>query len=253
MVQKEQIYIKPYKVYRTLHIYLPKDYYESSQQYPVMYMFDGHNLFYDQDATYGKSWGLKDFLDHYEKPLIIVGLECNHEGNERLKEFSPYSFSIPKIGSIYGTGDQLMSWMATELKSWVDQRFRTYPQRECTGLGGSSMGGLMSLYGVIHYNKVFSKAACLSPAIFGCKERLIEEMAQKSISPDTRVYISLGSEEIPRGGYFQIQRLNDAKIFEEAFKSRGASSVFHIIEGGQHNEASWEKENRMYLDYLWRS
>ena len=55
--------------------------------------FDGHNLFLNSDATYGKSWGLADFLDHYDKKLIIVGIECNHEGNERLSEYCPYNLN----------------------------------------------------------------------------------------------------------------------------------------------------------------
>ena len=66
MVEKFDIVITPLGLERTIHVYLPEDYYDSDEQYPVMYMFDGHNLFYDYDATYGKSWGLKEFLDTYE-------------------------------------------------------------------------------------------------------------------------------------------------------------------------------------------
>lgn len=92
MVEKFEIMITPFQCMRTIHVYLPDNYNESQEQYPVMYMFDGHNLFFDEDATYGKSWGLKDFLDNYDKKLIIVGIECNHEGHERLNEFSPHTY-----------------------------------------------------------------------------------------------------------------------------------------------------------------
>ena len=71
MVEKFEIMITPFQCMRTIHVYLPDNYNESQEQYPVMYMFDGHNLFFDEDATYGKSWGLKDFLDNYDKKLII--------------------------------------------------------------------------------------------------------------------------------------------------------------------------------------
>ena len=81
MIEKFDVYIEPFQLWRTMHVYLPKHYYETDERYPVMYMYDGHNLYNDQDATYGTSWGLSDFLDHYDKPFIIVGMECNHEGH----------------------------------------------------------------------------------------------------------------------------------------------------------------------------
>ena len=71
---------------RPLHIWLPDDYYDCFDYYPVMYFFDGHNLFLDADATYGKSWGLKEFLENWGKKMIIVGIECGHDGQERLSE-----------------------------------------------------------------------------------------------------------------------------------------------------------------------
>ena len=71
MLEKYDVYLRPFNCQRILHIYLPNDYYQSDERYPVVYMFDGHNLFLNSDATYGKSWGLADFLDHYDKKLII--------------------------------------------------------------------------------------------------------------------------------------------------------------------------------------
>lgn len=252
MIHKEQVYITPFQLYRTLHIYLPSDYRQSQKRYPVMYMFDGHNLFMDQDATYGKSWGLASFLDAYEKPFIIVGLECNHEGNKRLSEFSPYTFSTPSLGPIYGQGDQLMEWMVQELKPYIDARYRTMPFRECTGIGGSSMGGLMALYGILRYNSIFSKAACLSSAIFGCKEKLSTQMQNSEISPDTRIYLSLGTQEI-KPGVFQEQRIKDMQLLAEEFTRRHVACWFHLVQGGQHNEATWGAQNKAFFDYLWRS
>ena len=62
MIEKRDIFFPPAGKLRRLHIHLPEDYYETDRRYPVMYFFDGHNLFSDSDATYGKSWGLEDFL-----------------------------------------------------------------------------------------------------------------------------------------------------------------------------------------------
>ena len=75
MLEKYDVYLRPFNCQRILHIYLPNDYYQSDERYPVVYMFDGHNLFLNSDATYGKSWGLAEFLNHYDKKLIIVGIE----------------------------------------------------------------------------------------------------------------------------------------------------------------------------------
>ena len=115
MIKKIKTYITPFQLERTLHIALPDNYYETQERYPVMYMYDGHNLFHDNDATYGKSWGLESFLGYYDKPFIIVGIECNHEGQERLNEFSPYTFDNSHFGHIDGKGQLLMDWVIEEL------------------------------------------------------------------------------------------------------------------------------------------
>lgn len=94
MVTKESILIEPFGCERTLHIYIPDDL-APGERVPVLYMFDGHNLFYDSDATYGKSWGMKKYLDKHHTRLMVVGLECNHEGWSRLDEFSPTAMTIP--------------------------------------------------------------------------------------------------------------------------------------------------------------
>ena len=75
MTEKYDVMFTPAGELRRLHIYLPDNYNESDERYPVMYFFDGHNLFYNEDATYGKSWALKDFLDNWGKDMIIVGME----------------------------------------------------------------------------------------------------------------------------------------------------------------------------------
>lgn len=250
MIHKFNVFITPFQLNRTIHLYLPDDYDYTDERYPVMYMYDGHNLFYDEDATYGKSWGLKDFLDHYDKKIIIVGIECNHEGRERLNEFCPYTLPQSYLGDITGKGEQLMDWVIEELKPYIDQHYRTIPFRECTGIAGSSMGGLMALYTVIKYNQYFSKAACLSSAIGICQYQLHNELSHADISPDTRVYMSHGKRETRGKEHLEnIQRLLSS--FYSEFVKRGAACYINIT-NGKHNEASWEKENLTYMDFLWK-
>lgn len=101
----------PFGKKRRLHIYLPNDYYESNEEYPVMYMYDGHNLYDDRDATYGKSWGLVDFLNNYDKKFIVVGIECSHDGYERLDEYCPYTLKNTFLGPRNGYGNKYMEWV----------------------------------------------------------------------------------------------------------------------------------------------
>lgn len=251
MIEKFEVSITPFGLNRRIHVYLPKNYYDSDEKYPVMYMFDGHNLFHDEDATYGKSWGLEEFLDHYDKKFIMVGLECNHEGNERIIEFSPYTYSTHYWGMVVGKGAELMDWFIHEFKPMIDKKYRTIPFRECTGIGGSSMGGLMALYSVIKYNQYFSKAACISSAIFAGKDQLLQELHNSSMSPDTKVYLSIGTSEA-KSRFLHEQRLYDNMIFSNYFKEIGVSCMLNVVTGGQHNETSWEKENSTYFDYLWK-
>ena len=251
MVFKETVHITPFDLDRTLHIYLPDDYDRSGDRYPVMYMFDGHNLFADEDATYGKSWGLADYMDRSRRKMIIVGLECNHEGNKRLEEFSPYDFHDFNGEVIPGRGGVLMEWMTGQLKPLIDRELRTRPQREWTGIGGSSMGGIMALYSIVRHNDIFSRAACLSTAVTLCYSRLKEEIRRAGdLLPDTRVYLSWGSKESgckPGLVRYTCENLELSHMLTE----RGADSYPFLLRGGAHCEADWEKQNKRYMDFLW--
>ena len=131
MIIKETLYYDPAGEDRTVHIYLPDNYNETDERYPVMYFFDGHNLFLDSDATYGKSWGLKEFLDGWQKPMMVVGLECSHQGNHRLDEYCPYDANLMN-NNIHGEGRETMDWIVGTLKPYIDKNYRTYSFREAT-------------------------------------------------------------------------------------------------------------------------
>lgn len=242
MIEKRDIFFPPAGKLRRLHIHLPEDYYETDRRYPVMYFFDGHNLFSDSDATFGKSWGLEDFLQAWEKPILIVSIECGHEPGERIAEYCPYKMDETcYLGPIDGYGDATAAWMARELKPMIDQEYRTYPHREATGIGGSSMGGLMSLYSVIAHNDVYSKAACLSSVIFA---PLLQAAQDLPLHLDTRVYLSWGTEESRATGRLSQQ-------MEAILQTKGILTRAYAQAGGEHCEGDWEKQNGLYMDYLW--
>lgn len=225
---------------RNVYIYLPLQYeYEPKQRYPVLYMFDGHNVFFDQDATYGKSWGLGKYLDRTATPLIVVAVECNHSPeNGRLSEYSPFDFDDPHYGKFAGRGQETMEWFIRKLKPRIDREYRTLKDRDHTFIMGSSMGGLMSLYAVLKYNKVFSRAAALSPSIWVAPEKLRELVRRAPLSPDTVVYMDYGSREM---GFHADMEAAFANLGAQML-SRRLKLTLRIVPDGDHCEACWEKQ-----------
>lgn len=256
MIIKRDFIYTPKGENRRLHIYLPEDYYRSAERYPVMYFFDGHNLFSDADATYGKSWGLKEFLDGWRKKMIVVGMECSHTGNERLEEYLPYPASDSFFGPLAVQGDATLEWILREVKPMIDFEYRTMPFRECTGIAGSSMGGLMAIRAVVHYNRWFSKAACVSSAIGFCPREVLADVNSTDITPDTRVYLSWGSREAwGEHDPLHEDKRSDSYRWNRAIARRvdkcGGTAWAYCQEGGGHSEADWEKQVPGFMDFLW--
>ena len=255
MVIKRDVLFTPANKIRGLHIYLPEGYNESDERYPVMYFFDGHNLFFNEDATYGTSWGLKTFLDGWSKKIIIVGIECGHDGNERLVEYCPYTFHGKFWGgTLEGTGHQTLQWIVSTLKPLIDLEYRTWSHREATGIAGSSMGGLMALCGAVCYNDWFSKAACVSSTILPCMGPLRRDIRNSSIHEDTRIYLSFGTEEAfrpnpldPMKSLTAVQNLTIRKDLS----GRGVQTDLYCQIGGSHSEASWGLQIPRFMDFLW--
>ncbi len=232
---------------RRAYVYLPQALEsDAGRRFPVLYMFDGHNVFFDQDATYGKSWGLGEYLDAHQTPLIVAAVECNHDPNNgRIAEYAPYSFSSQMLGTIKGRGPQTMDWLIHSFKPEIDRCYPTKPDRQHTFIAGSSMGGLMSLYALSCYNTVFSRAAALSPSVDCCTDRLAALIRKAEIGADSVLYMDMGEEEpgaqdMARS-FWRIGRL---------MAERGARLTARIVPGGRHCEASWEKQIPFFLPAL---
>ncbi len=231
---------------RRVYIYLPEDYGKADARYPVLYMFDGHNVFFDEDATFGKSWGMNDYMLKTGKQLIIVAVECNTEGHKRLEEYSPVDFVYGPVGEIRGRGDKYMEWLVNCLKPAVDQEFRTLPGREHTSIAGSSMGGLMALYAACVYASVFMKAACLSPSLWIAPESILDILSRACVNRDTVIYMDYGSKEMKNHPESEEMLLKTTGILKE----KGASVTYRLIPGGTHSESSWEKQIPVFMECL---
>ena len=232
---------------RRAYVYLPPAAETDEQlRFPVLYMFDGHNVFFDEDATYGKSWGLGEYLDSHQTPLIVAAVECNHHpDNGRLSEYAPYSFSSKWFGDVEGRGAMTMDWLIRSFKPEIDRRYPTKPDRRHTFIAGSSMGGLMSLYALTCFNPVFSRAAALSPSV-GFDPAALREMIQTAnIAADTVLYMDMGETELrwhnTKRTFWSVGRL---------LLDRGIRVTARIVPDGQHCEASWEKQIPFFVPAL---
>ncbi len=233
---------------RNAYVYVPDGAEEEPERrYPVLYMFDGHNVFYDEDATYGKSWGMEEYLVRTGTELIVAAVECNHSpDNGRLSEYSPYSFQAPGIGRVTGRGRQTMEWLVHSFKPMIDREFPTLRGRKDTFIAGSSMGGLMSLYGVLKYNRVFSRGAALSPSLWFARAKLDELIREAKVNPDTVLYMDYGSREL---GYHPNMARQFSRVAGKLL-DKGVLLDCRIVPGGNHCEASWERQIPFFMNTL---
>ncbi len=250
MIERWKIPVRPItgREPRTVYVYLPAAAEaDPGARFPVLYMFDGHNVFFDKDATYGKSWGMGDYLDAADTPLIVVAVDCNHRPpNGRLSEYSPFSFDDREFGHVPGRGRRFMDWLVGTLKPLIDRRYPTLPEREHTFIAGSSMGGLMSLYAVSAYNRVFSRAAALSPSVWLVRGRMTQLIRQCEFAPDTVVYMDYGSREMGnhRGMLRCFMQTADALL------EKNVMLTSRIVPGGEHCEACWEEQIPFFMRVL---
>lgn len=249
MVDKFYVYCSPAEENRRIHLYLPDNYYQTEERYPVLYMFDGHNLYFDGDATFGKSLGMKDFLDGWYKNLIVVGIECSSEDLKRVHEYCPYHIHSRIYGEIHGCGDTTIRWIVQDLKPFIDQNYRTYSHREATAIAGYSMGGMMSLYAALHYDNYFSKAAVISPALLPAMEHFKAEIRNHEPFPDTRIFFSWGTAEDSPDA---VSHLAESILYlEKEVQKKGIQTYILCQQEGHHNEQSWEQQLPVWMRFLW--
>ena len=238
------------KTPRKVYVYLPRAAEKDKKaRFPVMYMFDGHNVFFDQDATFGKSWGMGEYLDKTGTPLIVAAVDCNHRPpHGRLGEYSPFTFTLPDGKRVIGRGQKYMDWLTGTLKPLIDQRYPTLPDRKHTFIAGSSMGGLMSIYALTKYNAVFSRAAALSPSLWVADGKMAELIRNTKLQKDTEAYLDYGTVEMKN--HADMQRYFWETV--TALADKGIGVTGRTVPGGKHCEASWQKQIPVFLPLLLR-
>ncbi len=222
---------------------------DASRRYPVLYMFDGQNLFFDADASFGKCWGMLDYLTAHDVPLIVAAIESSRHPETdacggRLSEYSPFDFSDRRLGTICGRGALTMDYYINEFKPYIDRHYPTLPDRDHTFIGGSSMGGLMTLFALCRYGDVFSRGAALSPSLDFSPEE-IRDMIGSSRLRRTCLYMDIGAKEMRAG------RSRDSFAEVTALLIRkGVSVQSRVVPDGIHSEVSWERQIPFFMDVL---
>ena len=232
---------------RDIVVYVPPDYdQQPERRYPVLYMHDGQNLFDAATAFNGQDWHVAQTADYaisagLVEPLIVVGLY--NTGKTRLREYTPTS--VPRLGG--GRADRYAKFLIEEVKPVVDRDYRTKQEASQTGIAGSSLGGLVSIYLGLKFSSVFSKIAALSPSVWW-NQRVIVRFAQAApVEPRPRIWLDIGTREGPR-------IVDDVEKFRDVLLSKGWQNDrdlhYERVEGAEHNEAAWAARVGPFLQFL---
>lgn len=241
---------------RAVRVYLPPDYETSRRHYPVLYMFDGHNLFDRRTSSYGKEWHIDEHMESLfshdpAATAVVVGIDPDPRTYARYAEYSigewihPGTPDEPEGRRIVGSGGATAEFLVGTVKPWVERHYRVAADREHVGIGGSSMGGYMSLYLAVSFPEVFSKVLAFSPAVL---DRPMDGAALRSLIAASssrhgqRIYLDMGSAE-------QLEYIEHPGDLVAALgplataltESGRTDIVCRVVVGGTHDEHSWSR------------
>ena len=221
---------------------LPHDYEESTETYPVLYLQDAQNLF-NEKAQYG-NWEIDKKLavmsEYKIGKIIIIAVE--HAEQDRIKEYN-----VGKTVLGVGQGKKYIRFITDTLKPFVDKTFRTKTEREYTGIGGSSMGGLVSVFSGLMYPEVYGKLMIFSPSLW-----VVPKMDFANIDfsepSDTKIYLYAGGDESAT----MIDHVKKFKknMIENEFVSSKMKIKLSINMQGKHNEIYWSDEFPKAIEWL---
>jgi predicted alpha/beta superfamily hydrolase len=227
---------------RDILVYLPSTYDRTDRAFPVIYMHDGQNLF-DPATSFAGEWGVDSALARAPRKgrrAIIVGIP--NAGIDRIREYSP--FRDPKNGG--GDGDAYLDFLGDTLKPLIDTRYRTDPSRLATGIAGSSLGGLISLYAFFRHPGRYGLAAALSPALWFA-DGAIFPFIEAAGYVRGRIYLDVGTRE-GEGTLAHARAMRDLLV-GNGYR-RGTDLMWVEDKGGMHNEAAWGRRLRAALPFL---
>lgn len=262
LAQPEDVPVHPrlhlHKTFKSKHlqddrdviVYVPPRYDEEPERtYPVLYLHDGQNLFDGRTSFVpGRTWQVLEHADAAieageAEPLVIVGIY--NTGDRRLAEYT-HEYNWQMGGGEAGAYGQLLT---QELMPWIASQYRVRQDRESTGLGGSSLGGLVSLYLGLRYPAVFGRLAVLSPSVWWNHKSILGYLNEHSpqMWERPKIWLDVGDKEGQK-------TLRDVEHLARRLKANGwkpgETLHFEKVEGGTHDEASWATRVRPMLKFL---
>jgi predicted alpha/beta superfamily hydrolase len=235
---------------RDLIVYVPPGYPKALERYPVLYLQDGQNLFDPATAFAGQDWRADITADELIgrgeiQPPIIVGIY--NTGTRRMSEYAPTRDRRHRKG---GKADRYAEMLARELKPFIDNKYRTIKSARHTAVGGSSLGGLVSLVVGLDYPAVFGQLAIMSPSAWWDHQSIIRWVQGFSAPARPRIWLDVGTAEgsSPREIVEDTQALRQA-LLEKGWRE-GVDLSYHEIEGADHSERAWAARFGSVLTYL---
>lgn len=236
-VMDDNFYIPQLNRYRRIWIYLPPNYAATTQSYPVLYMHDGQNLF-DTITSFAGEWqvdeSLNQLFENSDEGTIVIGID--NGGAQRINEYTPWPNR--KYGG--GDGEAYIDFIVQTLKPYIDANYRTKTEREFTGIMGSSLGGLISLYGAIAYQDVFGRVGVFSPSLWFTDD-IYEFVTDTGKQQDMRIFLMVGELE----GSTEINPVEDLQRMYNTLQIAGfgvGELIINTHADGQHSEWYWARE-----------
>jgi enterochelin esterase-like enzyme len=238
---------------RLLRVWLPPDYDGwGATRYPVLYLNDGQNLFDPATAFAGVHWRVGEtaarlIAERKIRPLIIVGIDNT---KNRAQEYIPYKSKDPRV--LNAKGKCYPDFLQSEVMPLIEERYPVLKGAENTGLGGSSLGGLIALYTQMAAPAVFGRLLIESPSLFVANRKILDECRRFRNWP-SRVYLGMGTREVGNPQK-DPKAVDDIRELEGILREAGLDEKrlkVHIEEGAAHNEAAWAARFPEALEYLY--
>lgn len=233
---------------RNILVYLPPGYETSGKRYPVLYLHDGQNVF-DGETSFvrGQEWQVDETAERLIgegriEPLIIVAVE--NAGVNRIDEYTPtFDAQMARGGKATSYG----VFLTRELKRTIDRTYRTQPGRASTALGGSSLGGLVTLFLGLRYPRVFGRLSVMSPSIWWDHRSVLDELDRYSGPWQPKIWLDSGTKE-GEVTLKNTRHLRD-RLVEKGWKT-GRTLHYYEAEGADHSERAWAARVPMMLEAL---
>ena len=239
---------------RQLRIWLPPGYEQPEnrdRRYPVFYLNDGQNLFDTATSFTHIEWQVDETADRLIRegsipPTIFVGID--NAGVERLKEYLPYRSLNPVI--LRPQGGKYPRFLTEEVLPFVNQNYRTAKGPENTSLGGSSLGGLISLYSVIATPDVFGRVLLESPSLWIANRQIFRQ--SRALRRWPKIFLAVGTREAGREDKDR-QTVENVRELERILRRAGLDEHrlrVMVDEGATHSESAWAARFPEALKFL---